>query len=76
MKFIGDIREIEDLADGETARPEPDMGYELRTIGGRFEAGTVESLVRRGNRILARTTAGDEFAVTGASAHILVPLGF
>lgn len=76
MKFIGDIREIEDLADGETAGPEPDMGYELRTIGGRFETGTVESLVRRGNRILARTTTGDEFSVTGANAHVLVPLGF
>jgi hypothetical protein len=76
MRFIGDIRGIEDLADGETAGPEPDMGYKLRTIGGRFETGTVESLVRRGNRILARTTAGDEFAVTGANAHVLVPLGF
>lgn len=76
MKFIGDIRGIEDLADGEAAGPEPDMGYELRCIGGRFETGTVKSLVRRGNRILARTTAGKEFDVTGANAHVLVPLGF
>ena len=76
MKFIGDIREIEDMADGETAGPEPDMGYELRTIDGRFETGTVEVLVRREETIFARTTAGDEFAVTGANAHILVPLGF
>jgi hypothetical protein len=36
----------------------------------------VKSLVRRGNRILARTTAGKEFDVTGANAHVLVPLGF
>lgn len=76
MKFIGDIRGIEDLADGENVGPEPDMGYELRTIGGRFETGTVKSLVRRGNRILARTTAGEQFAVTGTNAHVLVPLGF
>ena len=76
MKFIGDIREIEDLADGETAGPEPDMGYELRTIDGRFETGTVESLVRRGDMIFARTTVGGEFAVMGTNAHILVPLGF
>ncbi|MDA9859529.1 hypothetical protein N9D23_15610 [Rubripirellula sp.] len=76
MKFIGDIREIEDLADGETAGPEPDMGYEVRTIDGRYEIGTVESLLRRGNMTFARTTAGDEFAVTGANAHVLVPLGF
>lgn len=76
MKFIGDIHGIEDMADGETVGPEPDMGYELRSIGGRFETGTVKLLVRRGNRILARTTTGKEFDVTGANAHVLVPLGF
>lgn len=75
--FIGDIRRIEDLADGETATPEPDMGYELRTMdGSRFEPGTVEHLVRRGDLILARTTAGEEFAVVGRNAHVLVPLSF
>ena len=76
MKFIGDIRGIEDMADGETVGPEPDMGYELRSIGGRFETGTVKLLVRRGNRILALTTTGKEFDVAGANAHVLVPLGF
>ena len=76
MSFIGDIRGIEDMADGETAGPEPEMDYELRSIGGRFETGTVKLLVRRGNRILARTTTGKEFDVTGANAHVLVPLGF
>lgn len=75
--FIGDVRQIEDLADGETAMPEPDTGYELRTIAGdRFERGTVEHLVRRGNLIYARTTAGEEFAVVGKNAHVLVPLSF
>ncbi|MBB3205564.1 hypothetical protein FHS27_001364 [Rhodopirellula rubra] len=75
--FIGDVRQIEDLAEGETATPEPDMGYELRTANGdRFERGTVEHLVRRGDMIIARTTAGEEFAVVGRNAHVLVPLSF
>jgi len=75
--FIGDIRQIGDLAEGETATPEPDMGYELRTADGdRFERGTVEHLVRRGDTIVARTTAGEEFAVVGRNAHVLVPLSF
>ncbi len=77
MKFICDVRQLADLDEGETAPPEPDMGYELRSIaGGSFEAGLVECLVRRGDTIFARTTAGDEFAVTGTNAHVLVPLGF
>ncbi|MCA9210363.1 MAG: hypothetical protein KDA55_18520 [Planctomycetales bacterium] len=75
--FIGDVRQIEDLVEGEMATPEPDMGYELRTANGdRFERGTVEHLVRRGDMIVARTTAGEEFAVVGRNAHVLVPLSF
>lgn len=75
--FICDVRQIDDLDEGETATPEPDMGYELRTIdGSRFETGTVASIVRRGNAIVARTTAGEEFAVTGPAGHVLVPLSF
>jgi hypothetical protein len=77
VKFICDVREVTDLDDGETAPPEPDMGYELRKIDdGSFETGMVEFVVRRGSTIYARTTAGEEFAVTGENAHILVPLGF
>jgi hypothetical protein len=75
--FIGDVRQIEDLAEGETATPEPDMGYELRTANGdRFESGTVEYLVRRGDMIIAQTTAREEFAVVGRNAYVLVPLSF
>lgn len=75
--FIQDVRSIEDLAEGETVTPEPEMGYELRTIdGSRFEAGTVECLIRRGPAIYARTTAGEEFAVTGVGGHVLAPLSF
>lgn len=77
MKFICDVRQVADLAEGGIAPPEPDMGYELRSIAGdNFETGVVEHVVRRGDVIFARTTAGDEFAVTGKNAHVLVPLGF
>jgi hypothetical protein len=75
--FISDVRNISDLADGEIVMPGPEMGYELRTIAGdRREKGTVEFLVRRGDAIVAQTTAGEEFAVTGKYAHVLVPLSF
>src|SRR6056297_1758249 len=68
--FIGDVRQIEDLAEGETATPEPDMGYELRTANGdRFERGTVEHLVRRGDMIVARTTPGDASPLTPDVGH-------
>ncbi|QDV85491.1 hypothetical protein TBK1r_45050 [Stieleria magnilauensis] len=75
--FICDVREVTDLADEEIAQPEPDVAYELRRIDGSgIEAGFVEFVVRRGDVIFARTTVGEEFAVTGQNAHILVPLGF
>ena len=75
--FICDVREVTDLADDEIAQPEPDMAYELRRIDGSgIEAGFVELIVRRGETVFARTTTGEEFAVTGQNAHILVPLGF
>ena len=75
--FIGDVRQIDDLGEGETATPETDLGYELRTMdGAKCETDTVECLVRRGPAIFARTTAGEEFAVTGAGGHVLVPLSF
>jgi hypothetical protein len=77
MKFIGYVRQVSDLAEGETAAPEADMGYEVRSIaGGNFEAGVVDYVIRRGDSIFARTTAGEEFAITGKNAHVLVPLGF
>ncbi len=56
MKYICDVRQVADLAEGETAPPEPDMGYELRSIAGdNFETGLVEYVVRRGDAILAQT---------------------
>jgi len=57
MKFISDTRDIEDVADGETAGPVPDMGYELRTINCRFETSTIlrAKQLRRG---FARGQAG------------------
>jgi len=70
--LIHEVKNLTDLADGETLMPEPDMGYELRTIDGdRWEAGTVECLVRRGDTLFARTTTGEEFAITGYSGSEL-----
>ena len=75
--FICDVREVTDLADEEIAQPEPDMAYELRRLDcSGVEAGFVEFVFRRGEMVFARTTAGEEFAVSGQNAHVLVPLGF
>ncbi|MGV3483349.1 MAG: hypothetical protein ACO1RT_02890 [Planctomycetaceae bacterium] len=71
-----DLRTVADLADGARAIPEPGATYRLRTANNsRVEAGTVIDVVRRGETLFARTTAGDEFAVTGTGAHVLVPDG-
>ncbi len=57
--FIGGVRQIDDLDEGETAAPEPDMGYELRAIGGsRFDAAKVASFIRRCDAIVARLSLG------------------
>ena len=76
--FICDVREVTDLADGEIAHAGTRHGLRaaIELTADDFEAGFVEYVVRRGDAIFARTTTGEEFAVTGQNAHILVPLGF
>ena len=71
-----DFRTVADLADGARAIPEPGVTYRVRTANNsRIEAGTVMDVVRRGETLFARTTAGGEFAVTGTCAHVLEPDG-
>jgi hypothetical protein len=71
-----DLREVNDLADGERATPEPGVTYDLRTIDNcQQESGTAEYIFREGDVLYARMTTGDSFAVTGPNSHVLVPRG-
>jgi hypothetical protein len=74
MKYFYDLRTVDDLADGETATPEPGITYDLRTINNRrIDVGTVVDVIRQGPTLFARTTSGDSIAVSGHGAAILVP---
>ncbi len=76
MKHFYDLRTVDDLAEGETAAPEPGITYDLRAIGNRrLDVGTVVDVIRRDGVLFARTTNGDSIAVTGNGAAILVPRG-
>ena len=76
MKHLYDLRAVDDLAEGETATPEPGIAYDLRAIGNRrLAVGTVVDVVRQEGVLYARTTNGESIAVTGEGAAILVPRG-
>jgi hypothetical protein len=76
MKHFYDLRTVDDLAEGETATPEPGITYDLRAIGNRrLDVGTVVDVVRKDGVLYARTTNSESIAVTGKGAAILVPRG-
>ena len=76
MKTIYQIRDFNDLAEGEKAFPESKVIYELRTFDNtRVESGTVEYVVREGERLYAKMTSGYSFRVNGTGSHVLVPKG-
>ena len=59
MNFY-DLRDVNDLADGERATPESGVTYDLRTIDNRRqEAGTAEYVFREGDVLYARMTTGE-----------------
>jgi hypothetical protein len=74
VKHFYDLRTVNDLADGETATPEPGITYDLRTINNcRLDVGSVVDVIRTGETLFARTTNGDLIPVSGRGAAILVP---
>ena len=75
-KHFYDLRNVDDLADGERATPEPGVTYDLRTIGNRsVDSGTVECVFRDGDVLFARTSEGETYPVTGEGSYVLVPRG-
>ena len=76
QKHFYDLREVNDLSDGERATPEPGVTYDLRTIKNQAVAsGTVEYVFRDGDTLFARTADGESYPVTGAGSYVLVPHG-
>jgi len=74
VKHFYDLQTVDDLADGETATPEPGITYVLRTINNRrLDVGCVVDVIRTGETLFARTTNGDLIPVSGHGAAILVP---
>ena len=76
QKHFYDLRDVDDLAEGERAMPEPGVTYDLRTIDKRpMDSGTVECVFRDGNTLFARTIDGETYPVTGEGSYVLVPRG-
>ena len=76
QKHFYDLREVNDLSEGERATPEPGVTYDLRTIENQpVAAGTVEYVYRNGDTLFARTADGESFPVTGVGSYVLVPRG-
>ena len=72
--LINQLRTVDDLAEGEQATPEPGIDYELRTMRNEtIDAGLVEHVFRHGDQLLARTTSGESYLVTGHGSPVLVP---
>lgn len=75
QKHFYDLREVDDLAQGEQALPEPGVTYGLRTMENRTVDSEVECVFRNGDTLFARTAAGKTYPVTGEGSYVLVPRG-
>ena len=70
-KYIGGVRQVSDLEDGESAYPEDGMEYECRrktSVGPEMCWGTVETLQRDDDRLFAQVVNGSRYCVAGDGA--------
>ena len=75
QKHFYDLREVDDLEEGERALPEPGVTYDLRTMENRTVDTEVECVFRDGGTLFARRSAGETYPETGDRSHVLVPRG-
>ena len=75
QKHFYDLREVDDLEEGERALPEPGVTYDLRTMENRTVDTEVECVFRDGGTLFARTSAGETYPVTGEGSYVLGPRG-
>jgi hypothetical protein len=67
-KFIGNLRTVDDLADGHVAVPEKDTAYEVYRDPGDAKL-PVRVVLRRGPHLFAVTDGGEEFRISGEGAE-------
>ncbi|MEL6896090.1 MAG: hypothetical protein AAFP90_08315 [Planctomycetota bacterium] len=75
QKHFCDLREVDDLADGEQALPEPGVTHDLRMMENRTVDTEVGCVFCDGGTLFARTSAGETYPVTGEGSYVLVPRG-
>ena len=69
--FIGQLRLVTDLADGQRALPEHGHAYQLQSEGDPSLDTLVAYVERRGDRLIARGVNGEEYAVSGSDGYEL-----
>jgi len=63
--FIGQLRVVTDLAEGERAIPERHHSYQLKSEDDPALDTLVAYVERRGDRLIARGVNGEDYAVSG-----------
>ncbi len=71
--YMNEVKTIRDLFVGQIAVPEPDVQYRLRRVDETDSFATADFVIRRSDRLFARTADLQEFPITGEGACVLVP---
>lgn len=67
--WIGQLRRVTDLAEGEQAFPEAGLSYQLQSEDDPALDTTVVWVQRRGDRLIARGANGEDYAVSGPDGY-------
>ena len=73
--YISEVKTVTDLFADQIAVPEPGVRYRLRRIDGTKCFTKVDYVIRRSDRLFARTSELREYPITGEGACVLVPVG-
>ena len=71
--YINEVKSVTDLFVDQLAVPEPGVHYRLRRVGDADCFANVDYVIRRSDRLFARTSELREYAITGEGACVLVP---
>lgn len=71
--YINEVKSVTDLYIDQIAVPEPGMHYRLRRIEETECFARVDYVIRRSDRLFARTSELREYPITGEGACVLVP---
>ena len=71
--YINEVKSVKDLYIDQIAVPEPGTCYRLRRVEEAECFATVDYVIRRSDRLFARTSELREYPITGEGACVLVP---